>query len=82
MSHMTISTNPCNTKLRDKVAIIWQGDAEDEVRRVTYGELHAEVCKFANALKATGVKKGDRVAIYMPMMVEAVAQLFTSFALA
>ena len=59
------------TKLRDKVAIIWQGDAEDEVRRVTYGELHAEVCKFANALKATGVKKGDRVAIYMPMMVEA-----------
>ena len=59
------------TKLRDKVAIIWQGDGEDEVKRITYGELHADVCKFANALKSLGVKKGDRVAIYMPMIPEA-----------
>jgi acetyl-CoA synthetase len=59
------------TKLRDKVAIIWQGDAEDEVKKITYAELHAEVCKFANVLKSLGVKKGDRVAIYLPMMIEA-----------
>jgi len=59
------------TKLRDKVAIIWQGDAEDEVKRITYGELYADVCKFANALKSLGIKKGDRVAIYLPMIPEA-----------
>ncbi len=56
---------------RDKVAIIWQGEPEEDVQRVTYAELHAEVCKFANALKSQGIKKGDRVAIYMPMIVEA-----------
>jgi acetyl-CoA synthetase len=59
------------TKLRDKVAIIWQGDGEDEVKKITYGELHADVCKFANVLKSLGIKKGDRVAIYMPMIPEA-----------
>ena len=59
------------TKLRDKVAIIWQGDGEDEVKKITYGELHADVCKFANGLKSLGIKKGDRVAIYMPMIPEA-----------
>src|SRR5271154_7032754 len=59
------------TNLRDKIAIIWQGDGEDEVKKITYGELHADVCKFANALKSLGVKKGDRVAIYMPMIPEA-----------
>jgi acetyl-CoA synthetase len=59
------------TAVRDKTAILWQGEAEDEVRRVTYGELHAEVCKFANVLKSLGVGKGDRVSIYMPMVVEA-----------
>ncbi len=59
------------TPTRDKVAIIWQGEPEDDVRRITYGELHADVCKFANVLKAQGVKKGDRVAIYMPMIPEA-----------
>jgi acetyl-CoA synthetase len=56
---------------RDQVAIIWQGDAEDEVKRVTYGELHRDVCKFANVLKSLGIAKGDRVAIYLPMIVEA-----------
>jgi acetyl-CoA synthetase len=57
--------------LRDKVAIIWQGDAEDEVKKITYAELHRDVCKFANVLKSLEVKKGDRVAIYMPMIPEA-----------
>ena len=59
------------TATRDQVAIIWQGEPEAEVRRITYAELHAEVCKFANVLKAHGIKKGDRVAIYMPMIPEA-----------
>ena len=59
------------TDKRNKTAIIWQGEGEDEVRRVTYAELHAEVCKFANVLKSLGINKGDRVSIYMPMVVEA-----------
>jgi acetyl-CoA synthetase len=59
------------TKWRDKIAVIWQGEPEEEVKKITYGKLHAEVCKFANALKSLGIKKGDRVAIYMPMMIEA-----------
>jgi acetyl-CoA synthetase len=53
----------------DKTAILWEGEPGD-VRELTYGELHAEVCRFANVLKARGVKKGDRVAIYMPMIPE------------
>ena len=60
-----------NTPTRDKVAIIWQGEPEEEVRRITYAELHADVCRFANVLKAQGVQQGDRVAIYMPMIPEA-----------
>ncbi|HTX21453.1 MAG TPA: acetate--CoA ligase [Candidatus Aquilonibacter sp.] len=59
------------TATRDKIAIIWQGEPEEEVKRITYAELHRDVCKFANALKSLGVKKSDRVAIYMPMMCEA-----------
>jgi len=55
----------------DQVAIIWEGDSPDEDRKITYRELHAEVCKFANVLKQRGVKKGDRVSIYMPMIPEA-----------
>ncbi|HUW31226.1 MAG TPA: acetate--CoA ligase [Planctomycetota bacterium] len=54
----------------DKVAIIWQGEPEEDVRRITYKQLHADVCKFANVLKSLGVKKGDRVCIYMPMITE------------
>jgi acetyl-CoA synthetase len=54
----------------DKVALIWEGEP-GEVRRVTYRELHAEVSKFANVLKSLGIAKGDRVAIYLPMIVEA-----------
>ncbi len=55
----------------DQVAIIWEGDDPNEDKKITYRELHAEVSKFANVLKSRGVKKGDRVCIYMPMIPEA-----------
>ncbi|MER2604956.1 MAG: acetate--CoA ligase, partial [Siculibacillus sp.] len=55
----------------DKVAIIWEGDSPDEDKKITYAELKDEVSKFANVLKAHGVKKGDRVTIYLPMIPEA-----------
>ncbi|MET0868132.1 MAG: AMP-binding protein, partial [Pseudorhodoplanes sp.] len=58
-------------KRGDQTAIIWEGDDPKDDKKVTYKELHAEVCKFANVLKAQGVKKGDRVTIYLPMIVEA-----------
>ena len=58
-------------KRGDKVAIQWEGNEPGEERAITYRELHKEVCKFANVLKAHGVKKGDRVCIYMPMVPEA-----------
>ena len=60
----------------DKVAIIWESDNSEESKTVTYDELHKEVCKFANVLKSKNVKKGDRVCIYMPLLVEtAIAML-------
>ena len=55
----------------DTIAIIWEGDEPDQSAHISYRQLHQEVCKFANVLKAQGVKKGDRVTIYMPMIVEA-----------
>ncbi len=58
------------TAIADKDAIVWQGEPEDDVRRLTYRELHGEVCKFANILKGLGIRKGDRVCIYMPMIIE------------
>ncbi|HTM27866.1 MAG TPA: AMP-binding protein, partial [Rhodanobacter sp.] len=58
-------------KRGDKVAIVFEGDDPANSRNITYRELHAEVCKFANTLKHLGVVKGDRVAIYMPMIPEA-----------
>ena len=58
------------TPIAKKTAILWQGEAEDAVKKFTYQELHKEVCKFANVMKAKGIKKGDRVAIYMPMVPE------------
>jgi len=58
------------TGTRNKPALVWQGEPEEETKTLTYAELHREVCKFANVLKSLGVKKGDRVCIYMPMIVE------------
>ena len=55
----------------DTVAIIWEGDDASEQRKITYAELHADVCKFANALRSQGVTKGDVVTMYMPMVPEA-----------
>jgi acetyl-CoA synthetase len=59
-----------NTWRKNKAALIWQGEPLDESVTYTYQELHREVCKFANVLKKFGVKKGDRVAIYLPMIIE------------
>jgi acetyl-CoA synthetase len=56
---------------KDQVALIWEGDDPAEDAHITYGELHQHVCRFANTLKSLGVKKGDRVTIYMPMIPEA-----------
>ncbi len=58
-------------KRGDQVAIIWESDDPGEDRKLTYRQLHKEVCKFANVLKAQGVNKGDRVCLYMPMVPEA-----------
>ena len=54
-----------------QTAIIWEGDDPSESKKISYGQLYTEVCKFANVLKAKGVKKGDRVTIYLPMIPEA-----------
>jgi acetyl-CoA synthetase len=58
-------------KRGDQTAILWEGDDPKDDKKLTYKQLHAEVCRFANVLKARGVKKGDRVTIYMPMIPEA-----------
>jgi len=55
----------------DQTAIIWEGDDPEVDKHITYKELHAEVCKLSNAMKDLGVKKGDRITIYMPMVPEA-----------
>ncbi|MGZ8956177.1 MAG: AMP-binding protein, partial [Methylovulum sp.] len=55
----------------DQTAIIWEGDNPAYDKKITYRQLHQEVCKFANVLKKLGVKKGDHVCIYLPMIVEA-----------
>ena len=58
------------TEIKDKPALVWQGEPEEDTKTLTYQELYIEVCKFANVLKSLGVKKGDRVCIYMPMVLE------------
>jgi acetyl-CoA synthetase len=71
---LNVSANCLDRQLEkrgDKVAIIFEGDDPNESRKITYRELHTEVCKFANTLKHLGVVKGDRVAIYLPMIPEA-----------
>ena len=58
-------------KKGDKTAIIWEGDNPQESKNISYRELHSEVCLMANVLKSKGIKKGDRITIYMPMIPEA-----------
>ncbi|HXN80229.1 MAG TPA: acetyl-coenzyme A synthetase N-terminal domain-containing protein, partial [Steroidobacteraceae bacterium] len=70
--HLNASANCLDVHLSErghKTAIIFEGEPGD-VRRLSYREVHAEVCRFANALKALGVVKGDRVIIYMPLVPE------------
>ncbi len=59
----------------DQTAIIWEGDSPDDSLEITYKQLHEKVCRFANAMKNRGVQKGDRVAIYLPMITEAVVAM-------
>ena len=71
---LNVSENCIDRHLKErgnKIAIIWQGDEPEESKKITYRELHKEVCKLANGLKSLGVKKGDRVTIYLPMIPEA-----------
>ena len=71
---LNVSSNCLDRHLEtrgDQVAIIWEGDDPNEDRKITYRELHEEVNKFANVLKSRGVKKGDRVSLYLPMIPEA-----------
>jgi acetyl-CoA synthetase len=58
------------TETENKTAILWQGEDDEASSRLSYRQLYEEVCRFANALKARGIEKGDRVAIYMPMVPE------------
>lgn len=71
---LNVSVNCLDRHLKDgkadKVALIWQGEPEDDVKKLTYAQLHAEVCKFANVMKSLGIRKGDRVSIYLPMILE------------
>jgi acetyl-CoA synthetase len=72
---LNITTNCIDRHLAargDQTAFIWEGDDPSQDAKVTYRELHLHVCRFANLLKQRGVKKGDRVCIYMPMILEAV----------
>ncbi|MFK7996685.1 MAG: acetate--CoA ligase [Granulosicoccus sp.] len=64
-------------KRSEQTAIIWEGDDPSESRHISYQELHDEVCRFSNALKGLGVKKGDRVCIYMPMIPEAAVAMLS-----
>ena len=71
---LNVSYNCIDRHLKErgeKVAIIWESDTPNESKKITYNQLHQEVCKLANGLKSLGVKKGDRVTIYLPMIPEA-----------
>ena len=71
---LNVSENCIDRHLKDKadeIAIIWEGDNPDESLKISYKELHKKVCNLSNALKNNGVKKGDRITIYMPMILEA-----------
>ena len=71
---LNVTTNCIDRHLKtrgDKAAIIWEGDDPSQSITLTYKELHHEVCRFANAMKKLGARKGDRITIYMPMILEA-----------
>ena len=71
---LNVSENCIDRHLKDKaddIAIIWEGDNPEESLKISYKELHKKVCNLSNALKNNGVKKGDRITIYMPMIPEA-----------
>ena len=71
---LNVSFNCVDRHLEDRgneTAIVWEGDELEDSRNITYSELHKEICKLANALKTNGIRKGDRVCIYMPMIPEA-----------
>ena len=59
----------------DRIALIWQGEDEDATRRVSFRDLHEQVCRLANVLKSLGVVRGDRVATYLPMVIESVTAM-------
>ncbi|MDY0882263.1 acetate--CoA ligase [Dongia soli] len=71
---LNVSANCIDRHLADRAqqtAIIWEGDDPSESKHITYAELHEQVCRMANVLKAAGAKRGDRITIYMPMIPEA-----------
>src|SRR5690606_30805655 len=71
---LNVSTNCIDRHLAtraDQVAIIWEGDDPADSKNITYRELHEQVSRLGNVLRARGVKKGDRVCLYMPMIPEA-----------
>jgi acetyl-CoA synthetase len=70
---LNVSVNCLDRHLKtkgNKPAIVWQGEPENDVVTLTYAQLHQQVCKFANVLKSLGIKKGDRISIYLPMIPE------------
>jgi acetyl-CoA synthetase len=78
---LNVSANCIDRHLKkraDQVAIIWEGDDPTQDEKITYRQLHERVCKFANVMKANGVKKGDRVTIYLPMIPEAAYAMLAS----
>ncbi|WP_230661718.1 acetate--CoA ligase [Psychrobacter sp. I-STPA10] len=75
---LNVSVNCLDRHLKDnpyKPAIIWEGDHPSEHKIISYKELHAEVCRLGNAMRKMGIKKGDRVTLYMPMIPEALASM-------
>ena len=71
---LNLSANCLDRHLESRgndIAILWEGDDPAESRKITYAELHADVCRFANVLKANGARKGDRITLYLPMIPEA-----------
>ena len=78
---LNVSANCIDRHLKtraDQTAIIWEGDDPTQDEKITYRQLHERVCKFANVMKANGVKKGDRVTIYLPMIPEAAYAMLAS----